>query len=107
MNITNKAKNEIFINMAKLVPEYGRYLRVAVVGGGCSGLSYKLSFEDIPNSDDNQLEFGNLFVLVDKKSMLFLQDVTIDFSDGLNGTGFTFNNSKASRTCGCGTSFNV
>ena len=84
-----------------------KYLRVAIIGAGCSGMSYKLSFCDTPNSDDKELLFGNLSVVVDSKSMLFLQDVTIDFSDGLNGTGFTYVNSKAKRVCGCGTSFSV
>ena len=82
---------------------------VQVVGGGCSGMSYKLGFEkDAPKPTDKQFEFENgLKILIDSKSLLFLNGTELDFSDGLNGTGFVFNNPNAKRTCGCGNSFSA
>jgi iron-sulfur cluster assembly protein len=82
-------------------------LRVGVKGGGCSGLSYFLSFEQTPRPDDNVLEFGDVKVFLDPKSALYLKGTQLDFSDGLNGKGFTFTNPNAQRTCGCGSSFSV
>lgn len=82
-------------------------LRVGVKGGGCSGLSYFLSFESVPRTDDNVLEFGDIKVFLDPKSALYLKGTELDFSDGLNGKGFTFSNPNAQRTCGCGSSFGV
>ncbi len=84
------------------------HLRVMVVGGGCSGMSYKLGFEsDTPATDDKTFTFDGVSILVDSKSLLYLSGTELDFSDGLNGTGFTFTNPNAKRTCGCGTSFAV
>lgn len=84
------------------------YLRVGVKGGGCSGLSYDMKFDDevAPNDEQVQTESG-LKILVDKKSLLYLFGTELDFSDGLNGKGFHFKNPNASRTCGCGESFAV
>lgn len=83
-------------------------LRVMVVGGGCSGMSYKLGFEDKePAASDKTFAYEGVEILVDPKSYLFLQGTTLDFSDGLNGTGFVFNNPNAKRTCGCGSSFSA
>ena len=83
-------------------------LRVQVVGGGCSGMSYKLGFDkDVAESDKVFEQPGGLKIVVDAKSYLFIQGMDLDFSDGLNGTGFTFNNPNAKRTCGCGTSFSA
>jgi iron-sulfur cluster assembly protein len=84
-------------------------LRVQVVGGGCSGMSYKLGFDkDPPGANDKVFEQeGGIKILIDAKSFLFLGGTELDFSDGLNGTGFTFNNPNAKRTCGCGTSFSA
>jgi iron-sulfur cluster assembly protein len=83
-------------------------LRVGVRGGGCSGLSYDMDFDDSLNSDDEiiQTEEG-LKITVNKKSLLYLFGTELDFSDGLNGKGFHFINPNASRTCGCGESFAV
>lgn len=93
---------------SKITNENQVRLRVMVVGGGCSGMSYKLAFEKNPPTDkDKVLEFDDVQVLVDVKSGLFLDGIQIDFSDGLEGTGFNFNNPKAKRTCGCGSSFSV
>lgn len=81
-------------------------LRVGVQGGGCSGLSYKLGFSQ-KNDKDKIFEFDDLVVVVDPKSYLYLNGVTIDFQDGLMGKGFSFHNPNASRTCGCGSSFSA
>ena len=84
------------------------YLRVMVLGGGCSGMSYKLGFETAPiEAADKVFEQDGVKVVVDSKSFLYLTGTELDFSDGLNGTGFTFTNPNAKRTCGCGTSFAV
>jgi iron-sulfur cluster assembly protein len=85
----------------------GSALRVSVVGGGCSGLSYKMAFEDKPAESDKVLTFGDLKVLIDPRSALFLSGIVIDFVDGLNGSGFTYQNPNAKRSCGCGTSFSA
>ena len=86
----------------------GASLRIQVVGGGCSGMSYKLSFEATPAGEtDKSLEVEGIRILIDQKSALYLTGMELDFSDGLNGTGFVFNNPNAKRTCGCGTSFSA
>lgn len=82
------------------------YLRVAVEGGGCSGLSYKLGF-DIRTDDDNVYESNGLEVIVDPKHIIYLNGITIDYPDGLDARGFTFENPNASEACGCGSSFAV
>ena len=83
-------------------------LRVMVVGGGCSGMSYKLDFEkDPPKEKDKVINFEGVRLLVDPKSYLFLDGTELDFSDGLNGKGFVFSNPNAKRTCGCGNSFST
>lgn len=87
------------------VPEGG--LRIAVVGGGCSGLSYKLEFQKEPAANDKVFEQNGVKIFVDPKSFLYVKGLTLDYSGGLNGTGFTFSNPNASKSCGCGTSFSV
>jgi iron-sulfur cluster assembly protein len=82
-------------------------LRLGVKGGGCSGMSYVMTFDQGPNEKDNIFEIEGLQVFVDSKSLFFLSGTVLDFSDGLNGKGFVFNNPQASRTCGCGSSFGV
>lgn len=82
-------------------------LRVAVVGGGCSGMSYKLDFIDAPTEADKVFEQDGVRVVVDPKSYLYLKGMTLDYSGGLNGTGFSFSNPNATKSCGCGTSFSV
>jgi iron-sulfur cluster assembly protein len=81
-------------------------LRVGVRGGGCSGLSYNLSFDAL-HEGDHVFEFEGVKVLVDPKSLLYLDGMTLDFSDSLQGRGFKFINPNASKTCGCGESFTV
>lgn len=83
------------------------FLRVSVVSGGCSGMSYKLSFEAEAGDSDILFEENGLKVLVDRKSSLFLKGIVVDYTDGLDGAGFTYENPNAKRSCGCGTSFNV
>ena len=82
-------------------------LRASVAGGGCSGLSYNLDFDDEVKPMDQEFEDKGVKVVVDMKSFLYLAGTELDFSDGLNGKGFFFNNPNASRTCGCGDSFSV
>jgi iron-sulfur cluster assembly protein len=81
------------------------YVRVAVKGGGCSGLSYDLSFDTEQQPADTLAEDKGVQILIDMKSLLYLFGTELDFSDGLNGKGFQFINPNASRTCGCGESF--
>ncbi len=86
-------------------PEGG--LRVAVVGGGCSGMSYKLEFQNEAQPNDKIFEQDGIKVFVDPKSFLYIKGLTLDYQGGLNGTGFSFKNPNASKSCGCGTSFAV
>jgi iron-sulfur cluster assembly protein len=83
------------------------FLRVSVVGGGCSGLSYKLDFDNELKASDQVFEMESLKLVTDIKSLLYLLNTELDYSDGLNGKGFVFRNPNASRTCGCGESFAV
>lgn len=83
------------------------FLRVSVVGGGCSGLSYKMDFDNELKPVDQVFEHNGIRVVTDLKSFLYLVNTILEFSDGLNGKGFFFNNPNASRTCGCGESFAV
>lgn len=80
-------------------------LRVSVVGGGCSGMSYRMGFTDTANPSDHRIEEGGVTVAIDPKSLLYLSGTVIDFQDDLAGKGFTFNNPNAKRSCGCGSSF--
>jgi iron-sulfur cluster assembly protein len=82
-------------------------VRVAVEGGGCSGLMYNLEFASEPRANDMIFEDRGIKIMVDKKSLLYLAGTILDFTDGLNGKGFQFQNPNASRTCGCGESFAV
>ena len=82
-------------------------LRVAVKGGGCSGLTYDLSITDKELETDKIVEQYGVKVMVDKKSYIYLVGTELDFSDGLNGKGFVFSNPNAKKSCGCGTSFSV
>ena len=107
--VSDKAKEKV----AKLMEDAGiagdssYFLRVGVVGGGCSGLSYKLDFDNEKKPTDQVFEDNGVKVVTDLKSFLYLVNTTLDFSDGLNGKGFYFSNPNASRTCGCGESFSV
>jgi iron-sulfur cluster assembly protein len=107
--ITEKAKERIL----HLMQEAGHgddpswFVRVGVVGGGCSGLSYQLDFDNQQKPGDQAFEHNGVKIVTDLKSFLYLVNTTLEFSEGLNGKGFYFNNPNASRTCGCGESFAV
>ncbi len=83
------------------------YVRVGVKSGGCSGLSYDLKFDKAMGENDKLFEDNNIKVAVDKKSFLYLAGTILEYSGGLNGKGFVFNNPNAQRTCGCGESFSL
>ena len=83
------------------------YVRVGVESGGCSGLVYKLDFDDSMNNQDELVEHNDIKLVINKKSILFLAGTTLEYSSGLNGKGFVFNNPNAIRTCGCGESFSL
>ena len=105
--ITPRAAQEIRkIKADNKIPE-NHALRLGVKGGGCSGLSYVLAFDERPRETDSVMTIEGLTVHVDPKSLFYLSGTTLDFSDGLNGRGFVFSNPNAARTCGCGNSFGV
>lgn len=83
------------------------YVRVGVKSGGCSGLSYDLKFDNKKGEDDKVFTDNDIQIAVDKKSFLYLAGTILEFSGGLNGKGFIFNNPNANRTCGCGESFSL
>ena len=82
-------------------------LRIGIAGGGCSGLSYKMDFEEMPGEGDRVFEMNGLKVFVDPKAYLYLNNMMIDYHSDMMSSGFTFNNPNAKSTCGCGTSFSV
>jgi iron-sulfur cluster assembly protein len=107
VQISEKAKEKILEIRSKEGYSDNHNIRVAVKGGGCSGLMYDLAFDAKIEEKDKIFEDQGIKILVDKKSLLYLLGTTLDFSDGLNGKGFQFINPNASRTCGCGESFAV
>jgi iron-sulfur cluster assembly accessory protein len=82
-------------------------LRISVVGGGCSGFSYSMAFENTPGFLDKTYNFGDLRVFVDQASMLYLDGAEVDYVETIEGSGFKFNNPNVKSTCGCGSSFSV
>ena len=109
IHVSDKAKIKIqeLLKDAGVSKDPSWFLRVSVVGGGCSGLSYKLDFDNESKPSDQVFEDNGMKIVTDMKSLLYLINTTLEFSDGLNGKGFYFNNPNASRTCGCGESFAV
>jgi iron-sulfur cluster assembly protein len=105
--LTDKARTEITkIMAANSIPDtYG--LRVGVKGGGCSGLSYSLGFDKEARETDKLIEKEGVRIFVDPKSLFYLSGTQLDYTDGLNGKGFVFNNPNATKSCGCGSSFGV
>ena len=107
VTVTEQARNKIIELKQKEGKSANDGIRVAVEGGGCSGLMYDLVFHTEQKESDMVFEDKNVKIFVDKKSLLYLIGTELDFSDGLNGKGFQFKNPNASRTCGCGESFSV
>jgi len=107
IKITDKARNKISALREEEGHSNNHNVRVAVKGGGCSGLMYDLEFDSQIKDGDQVYEDQGVKILVDKRSLLYLLGTTLDFTDGLNGKGFQFVNPNASRTCGCGESFSV
>ena len=106
IRLTDSAREKI-LSLMQRENKASAYLRIAVVGGGCSGMSYKMSFAEAPSEKDRSFTENNVLVAVDPKSALFLSGLEVDYEDGLNGAGFTYKNPKATKSCGCGTSFAV
>ena len=107
ITVSEKAKTKVEHLMQEAHLDDTYRLRASVAGGGCSGLSYKLDFDNEVKPMDQEFEDKGVRVVVDMKSFLYLAGTQLDFSDGLNGKGFFFDNPNASRTCGCGESFSV
>ncbi|MEH6659548.1 HesB/IscA family protein [Leeuwenhoekiella marinoflava] len=108
IKVSEEAKKKI----AGLMSEEGYdavrdYVRVGVKSGGCSGLSYELKFDKSLQEEDKLFEDNNIKLIVDKRSFLYLIGTVLEYSGGLNGKGFVFNNPNAQRTCGCGESFSL
>lgn len=106
--LTEKAAGEIKRVLTEMNAEAGTFVRIGVAGGGCSGFAYDFRFDTVSDdAKDHVDEQHGLKVAVDKKSALYLDGTTIDFYEGLERRGFTFNNPNAVKTCGCGSSFSA
>ena len=108
INVSDTAKHKV----QNLMKEDGfnpntDFVRVGVKSGGCSGLSYDLKFDKDKKENDKVFESNDVKIIVDTKSFLYLIGTTLEYSGGLNGTGFVFKNPNANRTCGCGESFSL
>jgi iron-sulfur cluster assembly protein len=108
VSITERAIQQIVGLMEKegITPETHN-LRVGVVGGGCSGLSYQMKFDDKIDSSDTVVNLESIKVIINKLSLLYLVGTELDYQDGLNGKGFEWNNPNSTRSCGCGESFSI
>jgi iron-sulfur cluster assembly protein len=107
ISLTEKAAVQVLkVKAENNIPE-SHGLRLGVKGGGCSGLTYVLGFDEKAKENDKVLTIHGVTVFVDPKSLFYLSGTVLDFSDGLNGKGFVFNNPQATKTCGCGSSFGV
>jgi len=107
ITVSENAKQHALTLMHSENRPEGSFIRVGVEGGGCSGLSYKLEFDNQLKEGDQVFEDKGMKIVVDKKSFLYLIGTELDYTGGLNGRGFVFINPNASRTCGCGESFSV
>lgn len=107
ITVSESAKEHAIMLMKQENRPEGSFIRVGVEGGGCSGLSYKLEFDNEVKDGDQVFTDKGIKIAVDKKSFLYLIGTELDYTGGLNGKGFTFINPNASRTCGCGESFSV
>jgi len=106
VRLTERAAKQVRKIIADEDLDKDLYLRVAVEGGGCSGLSYKLGL-DHKTDEDRMIESQGIEILIDPRHMMYLEGITIDYPDGLNARGFTFDNPNASESCGCGSSFAI
>ena len=106
VTVTDAAKKQA-LRLMEDEGKDGYFIRVGVEGGGCSGLMYQLTFDNSEHEGDKEFMDNGIKVVVDKKSFLYLIGTILDFSGGLNGKGFVFNNPNAGRTCGCGESFSL
>ncbi|EAQ79558.1 HesB/IscA family protein [Blastopirellula marina] len=106
VEITENAANEVKRIITDQKHDPGTMLRLGIAGGGCSGFSYSITLsQEFDDEKDNKYDFHGLPVVVDKKSLLYLDGTTVDFYTGVDRHGFTFNNPNAVKTCGCGSSF--
>lgn|SRR3989338_2010530 len=105
VNLTQRAKDQL-IQLLKQDTNNPDGVRLSLLAGGCSGLSYNLEFDKL-KENDVIAEHGEIKILIDPKSALYLYGITLDFHGGLTGKGFTFENPNAKKSCGCGTSFSV
>lgn len=106
IKVTDMAR-ETAIRMMAEENKADHFIRVGVEGGGCSGLMYQLKFDNTIQDGDKVIEDNGVKVVIDKKSVLYLVGTTLNYSGGLNGKGFVFENPNANRTCGCGESFSL
>lgn len=108
IQVSETAKKRVIGLMTEEGFDAGKdYVRVGVKSGGCSGLSYELNFDNKVDASDKVFEDNDVRIIVDKKSFLYLVGTVLEYSGGLNGKGFVFNNPNAQRTCGCGESFSL
>lgn len=106
IKVTDQAKKKA-ISLMEEEGKEGFFIRVGVEGGGCSGLMYQLTFDNEEKEGDKAFDDNGMKIVVDRKSYLYLVGTTLDYSGGLNGKGFVFQNPNAERTCGCGESFSL
>ncbi|MEO5789868.1 MAG: HesB/IscA family protein [Gelidibacter sp.] len=108
IKVSETAKKKVIELMSEDGFDYATdFVRVGVKSGGCSGLSYDLKFDKSQKDEDKIFEDNGVRIIIDKKSFLYLIGTTLEYSGGLNGAGFVFNNPNANRTCGCGESFSL
>lgn len=107
ITLSEKAYQKVKELMEESGCNSSHFLKVEVIGGGCSGLKYNMDFSNQLNADDQIFEYKNIKVITNKKSLLYLIGTELDFSEGLNGKGFEWKNPQASRICGCGESFSI
>lgn len=105
--VSDNAKDKIERLLQEEDKGPGFFVRVAVKAGGCSGLSYEMTFDNESQDDDEVFEDKGVKIVTDTRSLLYLLNTTLDYSDGLNGKGFEFQNPNATRSCGCGESFSI
>lgn len=107
ITLSEKAYNKVKELMSESGYDSSYFLKVEVVGGGCSGLKYNMDFSNQTSPEDQVFEQSDIKIVTNKKSLLYLIGTELDYSDGLNGKGFEWKNPQASRVCGCGESFSL